>query len=234
MPLIGLNGDFHRTEWGEVAGVFSAYVEAIIQAEGTPLILPPLPEGAAFAALLERLDGLVLTGGLDLPPEWYGQETHPNTRPADPRRLKSDRALVETALTFPIPILAICMGCQLLNVALGGDLIQDIPTQMEGALPHAPKERFHPVRIEPSSRLAGIVGRMELEVNSSHHQAVKRPGKGLRPVAWAPDGVIEAVEGSGERFLLGIQWHPERLRERPEHMALFRALVQAAKGSGQV
>ncbi len=228
MPLIGLNGDFHRTKEEEVVGVFSAYVEAIVQAGGTPLILPPFPEGVTFA--LERLDGLVLTGGLDLPPEWYGQEPSPSIRLADRRRLESDRALVERALALSLPILGICMGCQLLNVVLGGDLIQDIPTQVKGALPHAPRERFHPVRVEPGSRLAGILGSVEPEVNSSHHQAIKRPGKGLREVAWSADGVIEAVEGDGERFLLGIQWHPERLREHPKHLALFRALVQAASG----
>ncbi len=231
MPLIGLNADFHPTERGEIVGLSSAYTEAVVRAGGTPLILPPLITD--FAVLLERLDGLILTGGLDLPPEWYGQEAHPNTRLADRRRLKSDRALVEAALSRCIPILAICMGCQLLNVALRGDLIQDIPTQVEGALPHAPRETFHRVRIEPGSRLAGIVGRTDLEVNSSHHQAVRRPGRGLRAVAWAPDGVIEAVEGDGERFLLGVQWHPERLHERPEHLALFRALVQAAEDRGR-
>lgn len=232
MPLIGLNGDFYQTEWGEVAGVFSAYTEAVAQAGGTPLLIPPLTKGADLS-LLERLDGLVLTGGLDLPPEWYGQEPHPLTRPADSRRLESDRALVEAALALPIPILAICMGCQLLNVALGGDLIQDIPTQVGRKVRHAPKEEFHRVRVEPTSRLAGILGSTELEVNSSHHQAVGRPGNGLRVVARACDEVIEAVEGEGERFLLGVQWHPERLRERPEHLALFRALVQAAKGPGR-
>ncbi len=231
MPRIGLNSDFHRTERGEIVGLSSAYTEAVVRAGGTPLILPPLITD--FAVLLERLDGLILTGGLDLPPEWYGQEAHPNTRLADRRRLESDRVLVEAALSRSIPILAICMGCQLLNVALGGDLIQDIPTQVEGAFPHAPRETFHRVRIEPGSRLAGIVGRTDLEVNSSHHQAVRWPGRGLRAVAWAPDGVIEAVEGDGERFLLGVQWHPERLHERPEHLALFRALVQAAEDRGR-
>ncbi|MGB9724641.1 MAG: gamma-glutamyl-gamma-aminobutyrate hydrolase family protein [Chloroflexia bacterium] len=230
MPLVGLNGDFYRTEWGEVVGVFPAYVEAVIQAGGTPLLIPPLTEREALAALLGRLDGLILTGGLDLPPDWYGQEPHPSTKLADPRRLAGDRLLAEMALASPIPILAVCMGCQLLNIALGGDLIQDIPSQVAGALSHAPKETFHPVRIEPGSRLAGIVGREELEVNSSHHQAVGRPGKGLRVVARAPDGVIEAVEGEGKRFLLGVQWHPERLSGREAHLALFRALVGAAKG----
>jgi len=230
MPLIGLNGDFQQTEWGEVVGVFPSYVEATIRAGGTPVILPPLTRREDLAVLLKRLDGLILTGGPDLPPDWYGQEPHPSTKLADPRRLEGDRLLAEAALASSLPILAICMGCQLLNVALGGDLIQDIPTQVEGALPHAPKETFHPVRIEADSRLAGIVGGEELEVNSSHHQAIGRPGKGLRVVARAPDGVIEAVEGKEKRFLLAVQWHPERLSGREAHLSLFRALVRAAKG----
>ncbi len=231
VPIIGLNCDLCRViRLGDAVVIGLPYVRAVTLAGGVPVVIPPQADPAALAAALARLDGLVLIGGSDLPPQWYGQKRHPRTRPADRRRLAGDRLLVELALEGGRPLLTICLGTQLLNVALGGDLIQDIPSLVPGALRHAPRETFHPARVAPGSRLAAILGREELEVNSSHHQALGRLGEGLRAVAWAPDGIVEAVEGLGERFLLGLQWHPERLVERPEHLALFRALVQAAGG----
>lgn len=228
-PIIGVSSDIRRApRWGE--GVFAGlrYVQAVAQAGGMPLVIPPTTDRATLAAALARLDGLVLIGGLDLPPRLYGQKKHPRTRLADRRRLAGDRLLVELALAGGWPLLGICMGCQWINVIAGGDLIQDIPSQVGTAVRHAPRETFHPVRVKPVSRLAAILGRTDLEVNSSHHQAIGRVAPGLRAVAWAPDGVIEAVEGEGERFLLAVQWHPERLVERPEHLALFQSLVRAA------
>jgi gamma-glutamyl-gamma-aminobutyrate hydrolase PuuD len=231
MPVIGLNCDIRRLiRSGDAAAIGLPYVRAVALAGGVPLVLPPQTDRAALGAALARLDGLVLIGGLDLPPRWYGQKRHPRTRLADLRRLAGDRLLIDLALAGGRPLLTICLGTQLLNVALGGDLIQDIPSQVPGALRHAPRETLHPVRVAPGTRLAGILGREELEVNSSHHQAIGRLGAGLRAVAWAHDGIIEAVEGRDDRFLLGLQWHPERLADRPEHLALFRALVQAAGG----
>ncbi|MGC8875347.1 MAG: gamma-glutamyl-gamma-aminobutyrate hydrolase family protein, partial [Chloroflexia bacterium] len=173
--------------------------------------------------------GVLLTGGYDLPPEWYGQELHPRTKLADPQRLEGSRRLAEQAVNRGLPVLGICMGCQLLNVILGGDLIQDIPDLVGTAVPHSPFGTFHRVRLDPGSRLFGILEAEDLEVNSSHHQAVGRPGSGLRPVAWAPDGVIEALESEDERFLLAVQWHPERMLDRPEQRALFQAFVDAAR-----
>lgn len=227
--LIGLNADIRKLpRWGVAATALLTYVNAIEQAGGVPLIIPALTDRPALEAALAHLDGLLLTGGLDISPRLYGQRRHPATRLAAPRRLAGDRALLEAALDTDIPILGICMGCQWLNVALGGDLIQDIPSQVGTEIVHAPRETFHPVRVQAGSRLAAILGREELEVNSSHHQAIGRLGRGLRAVAWAPDGVIEAAEGEGERFLLAVQWHPERIVDRPEHLALFQALVAAA------
>lgn len=229
-PLIGLNADVRKLpRWGVAATALLTYVGAVEQAGGVPLVIPSLTTRPALEAALARLDGLLLTGGLDIHPHLYGQRRHPATRLADPRRLAGDRALLEVALETDIPILGICMGCQWLNVALGGDLIQDIPSQVGTEVVHAPRETFHSVRVQTGSRLAGILGKEELEVNSSHHQAIGRLGHGLRAVAWASDGVIEAAEGEGKRFLLAVQWHPERLVDRPEHLALFQALVQAAK-----
>lgn len=228
-PIIGVSSDVRRARsWGE--GVFTGlrYTQAVAQTGGMPVVIPPTTDQAALSAALARLDGLVLIGGLDLAPRLYGQKRHPRTRPADRRRLAGDQRLVELALAGDLPLLGICMGCQWINVMAGGDLIQDIPAQIGTAVRHAPREAFHPARIAPGSRLAAVLGRTELEVNSSHHQAIGRPAPGLRVVAWAPDSVIEAVEGAGERFLLAVQWHPERLTDRPEHLALFQALVRAA------
>lgn len=229
-PLIGLNADIRKLpRWGVGATALLTYVHAVEQGGGVPLVIPALTERAALRAALARLDGLLLTGGLDIHPRLYGQRLHPATRLADPHRLAGDQALLEEALATDIPILGICMGCQWLNVALGGDLIQDIPSQVGAEVVHAPRETFHPVRIEAGSRLAAIVGQEELEVNSSHHQAIGRLGQGLCAVAWAPDGVIEAAEGEGSRFLLAVQWHPERIVDRPAQLALFQALVAAAR-----
>jgi len=229
-PRIGLDGNVNNLGGSEVTFVYSTYVRALNRAGAVPLIVPPTADSEALARVLDGLDGLVLTGGLDMPPAWYGQELHPKTELAHPLRLEGSRWLAEAALAREMPILGICMGCQLLNVVRGGDLIQDVPSLVGTAVRHAPGESFHPARVEAGSRLAAILGKEALEVNSSHHQAVGRPGRGLRPVAWAPDGIIEALEGEGERFLLLTQWHPERLADRPEHLALFQALVQAAAG----
>jgi putative glutamine amidotransferase len=229
IPLIGVSSDVRRARgWGD--GVFTGlrYVQAVARAGGMPLVIPATTERAALAAALARLDGLVLIGGLDISPRLYGQKRHPRTRPAHRQRLASDQLLVELALARELPLLGICMGCQWINVMAGGDLVQDIPSQVGTTVRHAPRETFHPARLAPGSRLAAILGCTELEVNSSHHQAIGRLGQGLHAVAWAPDGIIEAVEGEGKRFLLAVQWHPERLVDRPEHLAIFQALVRAA------
>lgn len=228
-PRIGLDGNVNNLEGSDMVSVYMSYVRALDMAGAVPLIVPPTTDRDVLPRVLDGLDGLVLTGGLDLPPEWYGQEPHPKTQLAHPLRLEGSRRLTEAALARGMPILGICMGCQLLSVALGGDLIQDVPSLVGTAVRHAPYESFHLARVEPGSRLAAILGRKEIEVNSSHHQAVGRPGQGLRAVAWAPDDIIEALEGEGDRFLLAIQWHPERLADRPEHLALFRALLEAAR-----
>ncbi|MBN1484301.1 MAG: gamma-glutamyl-gamma-aminobutyrate hydrolase family protein [Chloroflexia bacterium] len=243
LPLIGLNSDVRGVgpQNREGAVLLWPYVQAVTAAGAVPLILPPLEERTALERALDVLDGLVLTGGRDLPPDWYGQKSRPQTRLADSRRLRGDRLLAELALERELPLLGICLGCQLLNVVMGGDLIQDIPSQVEGALQHDPSQlpptaegpaiqTWHSARIEGASRLAGLLGRDELEVNSSHHQAIGRLAPGLRAVAWAPDGIIEAAEAPGERFLLLLQWHPERIADRPDQRALFAALAAAASG----
>jgi putative glutamine amidotransferase len=246
-PVIGITAGFdvapNVEPRCERLTLLAPYCDAIYAAGGLPHPLAPPPDfdDALLDEILHGLDGLLLTGGPDVDPQSYGQPPHPETHALHPRRNAFDLTLFRRADTArvrrpdapPLPILAICLGFQQVHVARGGRLIQhldDVPRSPP--TPHrAPRGgAFHPVRIEPSSRLAAIVGTTELEVNSRHHQAVDPafPGDGLRPVASAPDGVLEAHEDCDGRFLLAVQWHPENLIDRPAHAALFRALVTAA------
>lgn len=229
-PRIGLNCDLATTAGTEVAKVNWNYVASVADAGGLPVLFAPVDEDGV-AALVDVVDGLVLTGGRDYDPASYGEPRHPATQLLDPRRTAFDLALARAARARGLPILGICGGAQLINIACGGTLLQHIPDAFGTAINHQwgdGDEPFHDVEVVPDSRLAGIVGGGRLRVNSSHHQAVGRVGQGLRVVARAPDGTVEAIEGTGEPFLLGVQWHPERMRTRPDQMALFRALVEAA------
>lgn len=209
------------------------YVRSVEQEGGLPLVLAPGRAGDA-KELLKRLDALVLTGGDDVDPAFYGEQPHTSVRGLVHERDEFELALVREALERDLPLLAICRGHQVLNVAVGGTLIQDIPSQVAGAVAHDPEgERWalaHSVRIEPGTRLHGILGRDEVQVNSFHHQAVKEIGRGLVVSARSPeDGVVEGIELPDRRFALGVQWHPESFWGRPEGFRpLFRALVEAA------
>jgi gamma-glutamyl-gamma-aminobutyrate hydrolase PuuD len=232
-PLIGLNCDVIVRETGEEALRLNwAYAEGVLRAGGLPAPLAPVEGEERIAEQLRGLDALVLTGGDDYDPALYGQERHAATRLVHPRRGRYDVALARAAVRRGLPLLGICGGAQLLNIALGGSLVQDVPSLRPGPIRHAPSpggQVFHGVRVEAGSRLAGIVGAGMLETNSSHHQALDRVAGGLRAVAWSEDGLIEAAEGTGEGFHLAIQWHPERLLDRAPHLALFRALIAAAR-----
>lgn len=230
-PRIGLNCDLAD----ERARLNLSYLHAVALAGGAPLLLAPT-ESASLDELLAVLDGVVLTGGRDYDPKTYGQEPHPATRLIDPRRERFDRDLAGRLLRSDLPTLGICGGMQLLNIAAGGDLHQHIPDALPNALTHtrrSARDSYHKVAIEPHSLLRRLLGREELEVNSSHHQAVRRVGEGFRVVARSPDGVAEAIEWPGRSFLLGVQWHPERMAERAEHLALFKGLVEAAPREGR-
>ncbi len=236
-PRIGLNCDLTTASGTEIAKVNWNYIASVLDAGGLPLLLVPVEE-SCIGSLLDGLDGLVLTGGRDYDPAAYGEPRHPATQLLDPRRTAFDLALARAALVRRLPILGICGGAQLLNIALGGTLVQHVPDAFGSAINHTwggGDEPFHDVEVAADSRLAGILrpwlrtGGGRLRVNSSHHQAVGRLGEGLHIVAHAPDGVPEAIEGAGDAFLLGVQWHPERLRTRPDQMALFRALIAAAR-----
>jgi len=212
----------------------SDYLESVRRAGATPLELTLTDEVEAIVA---KVDGLMLTGGGDIDPALYGAAPHPAYNAAEPGRDAFEIALVRAALDAGRPVFAICRGMQLLNVALGGDLVQDIPTEVNGAATHDVREpRYalaHEVWPAQGSRLATLMREKLAEgeacqVNSRHHQAVKHVGKGLEVVATAPDGVIEAIERSGT-FCLAVQWHPENFWRTGEFRPLFEGFVDACR-----
>ena len=210
------------------------YARAVEEAGGLPVVLPPLEYGA-IASLVDRLTGICLSGGPDLDPAAYECDPDPHLGPTEPDLDAFELAVARRADELGIPILGICRGCQAMNVARGGTLHQHLPDVTDGSIGHRQKESgrepTHTVRIEPGSRLAAIVGDEALDVNSFHHQSVDRLGRGLRAVAWAPDGVIEGIEDEGSSLYLGVQWHAETLGHCERHAALFEALVEAASAS---
>ena len=214
------------------------YVEGVAEAGGVPVVLPPVVGVRGAEALLEGLDGLLLSGGSDLDPGYYGESPVPELGVTLPERDAFEMALLEHALRRKIPILGICRGMQVLNVALGGTLYQDLPSQMDhmvllGHRQETPKwQPTHEVEVDGGSKVAEILGADELKVNSYHHQAIKELASGLVAVAYAPDGVIEAVESGdlSKRWVIGVQWHAEAMREAgPGHRNLFEAHVCAAE-----
>lgn len=208
------------------------YVRSLERSGALPLVLPTLaPEHAE--PLLDRLDGLVLSGGVDVDPALYGRPRHPKLGRVDRARDDFELALTRHALRRDLPLLAICRGLQVLNVATGGTLIQDIPSELEGAVKHAAPgrrtRRSHPVEVASGSKLREILGAGPLSVNSFHHQAIDRLGEGLSVSGRCPgDGVIEAVEMKDRSFVLGVQWHPESFWEQPvSFQVLFDAHAAA-------
>jgi putative glutamine amidotransferase len=210
------------------------YAGAIEAAGGLPVVLPPLSL-AAVEPLLDRLSGLCLSGGPDLDPDAYSARRHPRLGPTEPQLDRFELGLARAADARGLPLLAICRGAQALNVVRGGTLYQHLPDEgPEGsAIQHRQtrpsEEATHSVKVHHASLLARLVGRGTLEVNSFHHQAVARLGRGLTAVAWAPDGVVEAIEDQRREFTLGVQWHAECIADRPEQDALFRGLVNSAR-----
>jgi len=236
-PLVGITVRGHaadpsrRTPYGYY--VPAAHVQAVEAAGGVPVLLPHRLEVAP--TLIRRLDGIVLSGGADVAPATYDQLPHPATYGVDDERDAFETTLVRQALAEDIPLLAICRGIQVLNVALGGTLWQHIPDHNDGQVAHAPATPalpppIHTIRVTPDSRLARALGRDTAQVNSFHHQAIREAGAGVSVVAWAADGIIEGVELPANRFTVGVQWHPERLFHQDyTHFALFCALIQACK-----
>lgn len=227
-PLIGISAHQLLVRDGDVEAfhqvVNTAYVKAVRKAGGVPMLLP-LVEPDDAPALLERVDGLLMTGGGDVDPATYHAEADPRTSRVDPSRDERDVVLCRVAVERDLPTLAICRGSQVLSVALGGTLVQHIDGHFDIERYNEP---VHEVEIEPGSKLAGWLGVTALDVNTLHHQAVSTVGPDASVVAHAGDGTIEGLEVS-ER-IVGVQWHPELLRHRPEHLALFQTLVRLAAG----
>ncbi len=234
-PLIGVSTSISVGTHPERAYVNSTYLHAIQQAGGVPVALPPQLSPTSLSRLMRGLDGLLLTGGGDMDPGLFGEQPHPTLYDVAPSRDTVETAAVGVALERRLPLLAICRGIQVLNVALGGSLYQDVGTEPGTQLRHsqeaARNQPTHKVVVTPGSRLAQALGTDEIEVNSMHHQAVKALGAGLAAVAWAPDQIIEGVElTDGSRFVLGVQWHPEELVGDSEPARrLFAALVSSAR-----
>src|SRR5215210_3127731 len=228
-PLIGITSfveDVRWAHWSALAALTPfAYVRAVATAGGRPVQLPP--DGDAVRDTLDRLDGLVATGGIDIDPALYGGDHHPVMAGVRPEQDQAELALLEAALERNMPVLAICRGSQLLNVLRGGDLLQDLADgdmspDLHGDGRGAVSE--HDVAVREGSRLADLLG-VRAAVESEHHQAFGRIGRGLEEVAWADDGTVEALEPPGKRFAIGVLWHPER----SDSSVLFRALVDEAR-----
>lgn len=213
-----------------------AYIEAIEKAGGLPVILPSISP-SHVDEILSIVDGILLSGGVDVDPYLYGEKPITSIGKIDPARDLFEIALTNSAIRREIPILAICRGIQVLNVAAGGTLYQDIQTQIPNAIKHKwftsegldvpPDYPTHIVKIKSGSRLHRIFGREILRVNSFHHQSVKDVGRRFVATAWAEDGVIEAIEYIGESFILGVQWHPEWMINS-EMIKLFEEFVKEA------
>jgi gamma-glutamyl-gamma-aminobutyrate hydrolase PuuD len=227
-PVIGITTYAEVTQWGvwneRAALVPMLYVDAIARAGGRPLLVPPSEDGVDET--LDALDGLLFSGGSDIDPSEYGAQAHPETNNTRPDRDRGELALLEAALARDMPVLAVCRGSQVLNVARGGDLVQHLPDVVgDDKHKHTPGVfADHDVRVERESRLGSLVGE-HAPVKSHHHQGFGRVGEGLREVAWAEDGTIEALEAPDRRFALGVLWHPEA----GEDFALFEALVREAE-----
>jgi putative glutamine amidotransferase len=239
LPVVGITGRTERSARPPNLPLFATpqpYVQAVGLGGGAPIVVPPHLQEAQLRAVFEHIDALILSGGGDLLPALFGEEDSGLLWFVDERRDRAELALARWALKEDLPLLAICRGVQVLNVAAGGTLIQDIPTHVPGALTHStvagrPVAAFaHTVEVAAGSRLAGLVGAGELGVNSAHHQAVKAVGGGLVVTARAPDGIIEGLEAPDHPFCVGVQWHPEAMVERhPVMRRLFEGLVEAAQ-----
>lgn len=238
-PRIGINADFMAA--GKTTGAHlrlpAGYCDVIANSGGLPLVLPPLGKDTEIDAYLDLVDGMVLSGGLDLDPKRSGQQTHPAVQPMPLRREENDRLLVRRIVERKVPVLAIGAGMQHVNQICGGSLYLHLPEDLPRALPHRDVTggpHRHAVLLEPGTRLDEIYGGGEMRVNSAHHQAVRLVGANLRVAARSPDGVIEAIETTDPQwFCIGVQWHPESETASALDMQLIESFIQACLRHGQ-
>lgn len=230
-PLIGITLDY-----GDKPNQYMLpydYATSVERAGGIPVALPFKSDLSLIPDLLDRLDGVLFSGGDDLDPTLYGETRHPNAEPIDPDRQQFELALMAEVERRRIPALGVCLGSQLMNVYRGGSLNQFLPDHpRDAALEHrelGDRSRRHAVRIEPGSMLHEAIGKDEILANTRHKQSIARLGRGLRITATSPDGIIEGIEDPSLPLFLAVQWHPENLSEEPEHLAPFKLLVERAK-----
>lgn len=242
-PIIGINCSYYTIDGHLSYKLNYEYVEAIRRAGGIPIILPIFQSEKECQYILNKIDGLLLSGGADINPDKWGEKKHPKTNLLHPDKEKSDFMLVKLALKSDMPILGICYGMQLINVVLGGSLHQHIPDIKGCNKIHSQENQvdnpMHQVEIKDGSGLSKIFGSeakvnhhtkgFGVVVNSFHHQAIKDLGKGLVAIATANDGIIEAIESKNHKFVLGVQWHPERMLEDKKQLKLFEKFVQVTR-----
>lgn len=234
-PLIGITTyQGKNQERHPILAVMRAYVDAILQAGGIPVMIPSNIAGQALEDLHSRLDGILFTGGGDVDISLFGGQAHPRVANVDLERDSIEIALLTMAISKGIPFLGICRGIQMINVGLGGTLYTHLGDQMPGVLKHDfyPKiprnHKAHRVLINKDTRLGNILNEEELQVNSLHHQGLNKLSLQLTPVAHAPDGLVEAVELPNHRYGVAVQWHPEWLTDQEATQRLFRSFIEAA------
>ncbi|MBI4670845.1 MAG: gamma-glutamyl-gamma-aminobutyrate hydrolase family protein [Chloroflexi bacterium] len=216
------------------SGIPLTYSNAVERAGGAPVLIPLHLSEETLEAIYSRIDALLLAGGVDVHPKEFGEDVMPYCGEIDTARDETELRVTRWALADGHPIFGICRGIQMLNVAAGGSLYQDIPAQLKTEQNHSYRQgdpynlRAHPVELEPTSRVARWLGAPALQVNSLHHQSLKQVAPGLRVIARAPDGVIEAVESENDQFRVGVQWHPELLEDDARMAKLFEAFVASA------
>ncbi|MGH9682680.1 MAG: gamma-glutamyl-gamma-aminobutyrate hydrolase family protein [Candidatus Acidiferrales bacterium] len=238
-PRVGIPYRTKKEELTNERRSYEKYLEAVRGAGGEPVEISLRLAPDDLEAIMRDVDAIVLPGSpADVHPSLFEAESHPNGSFSDPRRESTDFALLDNAFAAHKPALAICYGIQSLNVFLGGSLVQDIPSEIETTIQHAwpgheGREPHHQVKLEAESRIARLAGADEIRVNSSHHQSPLNPGRHLKIVAHAPDGVVEAVEWSGgSDWVVGVQWHPERMvADDRVAKALFADFIAAARGA---
>ena len=235
-PLIGITTAVRSNDQGNrFYAAYAPIIAAVEKGGGLPVMFPCELAPDTLRQLYDRVDGLLLPGGGDIDPVWYGEGIHPETANIDPARDEAEIKVARWAVEENRPVFCICRGHQVLNVALGGTLIQDIPSQVPMAEEHhfdKPRtRRIHDIQIETDSRLAQIMGKTSIGVNSIHHQAIEQLASPLRITAHSPGGIIEAVEIPDHRFALAVQWHPEDLTDDERMLRLFQAFVDKARES---
>lgn len=233
-PIIGLTPSNYLDNSDTHTNINNDYVKAVLEAGGIPLVMPITLDAEVAEGYLGAVDGLILTGGGDVLPSYYGEEPAKGLKSVCGDRDEYEMMLFKKAYGMNMPVMGICRGCQVINVALGGTLYQDIDSQLKDSNGHyqqgAGHELYHSVSIGPDTALYDILNEKTIYVNSFHHQAINQLSGDLTVSAWAKDGIVEAVEASGKAFVMGVQWHPEEMISRHRvFLRLFEALI--AKGA---